>query len=256
MIIPFDLTGKSPEEVLKGYIDLGFDQATAEAYMEVLEIPLPPESRVVSTTTAKAMAEESGHAEFLAEITKSIKAGVVFVKMTESDDGIVLSTPTDVGVSWFPGEGDSQVRLVSLGKAEDFTPKHTRAVVAVANEVASRHTTLVGVTKGRDVFIPGLAELQADLVKSLGDAGLDAHPVTLAMVDAEDTSEPVTRAVTELTAVVGPYAYAASIPSDGRGIAKADEEKRFTLAPMYIPGRLDSQGDWSDADELQKAVWK
>jgi hypothetical protein len=76
------------------------------------------------------------------------------------------------------------------------------------------------------------------------------------MVDAVDTDEPITRCVSDLTAVVGPYAYEASLPSDGRGIAKSVDEKRFSLAPMYVPGRLDSQGDWSDADELQQAVWK
>ena len=36
---------------------------------------------------------------------------------------------------------------------------------------------------------------------------------------------------------------------------KADEERKFTLAPMYIPDRLDAHDEWTDADELQKAVW-
>jgi hypothetical protein len=33
------------------------------------------------------------------------------------------------------------------------------------------------------------------------------------------------------------------------------DEKRFTFAPVYIPGRYDSDGDWSDPDTIQKAVW-
>ena len=38
-------------------------------------------------------------------------------------------------------------------------------------------------------------------------------------------------------------------------VIKADEERKFTLAPMYIPDRLDAHNEWTDADELQKAVW-
>jgi len=38
-------------------------------------------------------------------------------------------------------------------------------------------------------------------------------------------------------------------------VIKADEERKFTLAPMYIPDRLDAHDEWTDADELQKAVW-
>lgn len=35
----------------------------------------------------------------------------------------------------------------------------------------------------------------------------------------------------------------------------ADVEKRFTLSAWYIPNRVDAHGDWTDADELQSAVW-
>ena len=37
--------------------------------------------------------------------------------------------------------------------------------------------------------------------------------------------------------------------------SKADNERRFTLGPMYIPNRLDAHNEWTDPDELQKAVW-
>lgn len=37
--------------------------------------------------------------------------------------------------------------------------------------------------------------------------------------------------------------------------AKADE-RRFTLGPMYIPDREDAHGEWTDADELQQALWE
>lgn len=36
---------------------------------------------------------------------------------------------------------------------------------------------------------------------------------------------------------------------------KADDEHRFTLGPWYIPNRYDAHGEWTDADELQKALW-
>ena len=38
-------------------------------------------------------------------------------------------------------------------------------------------------------------------------------------------------------------------------VSKADNERRFTLGPMYIPNRLDAHNEWTDPDELQKAVW-
>ena len=37
-------------------------------------------------------------------------------------------------------------------------------------------------------------------------------------------------------------------------VFKADE-KRFTLGPWYIPDRADAHGEWTDPEELQKALW-
>lgn len=39
-------------------------------------------------------------------------------------------------------------------------------------------------------------------------------------------------------------------------IQKSDSEKRFTLGPWYIPNRYDAHGEWTDAEELQKALWE
>jgi hypothetical protein len=39
------------------------------------------------------------------------------------------------------------------------------------------------------------------------------------------------------------------------GVTKADDAKRYTLGAMYIPDRVDAHGEWTDADELQRAVW-
>ena len=39
-------------------------------------------------------------------------------------------------------------------------------------------------------------------------------------------------------------------------ISKAEGESRYTLGAMYIPNQVDAHGEWTDADELQKAVWE
>lgn len=39
------------------------------------------------------------------------------------------------------------------------------------------------------------------------------------------------------------------------GITKASDEKRYTLGVMYIPGALDSDDEYAEADELQRACW-
>lgn len=44
-------------------------------------------------------------------------------------------------------------------------------------------------------------------------------------------------------------------PDDVTLVSKAVGTQRFTLGPMYIPDRLDAHGEWTDPDELQKAVW-
>lgn len=38
-------------------------------------------------------------------------------------------------------------------------------------------------------------------------------------------------------------------------VVKAAEERRFTLGPMYVPDFLDAHGEWTDPDELQRALW-
>jgi len=37
-------------------------------------------------------------------------------------------------------------------------------------------------------------------------------------------------------------------------IQKSDEQ-RYTLGPWYVPNRADAHGEWTDSDELQKALW-
>ena len=40
-----------------------------------------------------------------------------------------------------------------------------------------------------------------------------------------------------------------------RFLRKADEA-RFTLGPLYVPDFMDAHGEWTDAAELQPAVWE
>ena len=38
-------------------------------------------------------------------------------------------------------------------------------------------------------------------------------------------------------------------------LSKSDTAKRYTLGAMYIPDRVDAHGEWTDGEELQRAVW-
>ena len=38
-------------------------------------------------------------------------------------------------------------------------------------------------------------------------------------------------------------------------VSKAEGEKRYTLGAMYIPKLVDAHGEWTDEEELQRAVW-
>jgi len=39
-------------------------------------------------------------------------------------------------------------------------------------------------------------------------------------------------------------------------VSKSVGEDMFTLGPMYIPNRLDAHSEWTDTEELQRAVWR
>ena len=38
-------------------------------------------------------------------------------------------------------------------------------------------------------------------------------------------------------------------------VSNAEHDKRYTLGAMYIPDKLDAHGEWTDSEELQRAVW-
>lgn len=310
MIVPFDdLTGKTRADIVKGYLDLGFDQETADAYTAVLldepdDVVKSVDSITISIAKATELAE--GHPQFQAELAKVADDGLAFVKVSydaETDD-IVVSQPTGVMVAvmldntwpkldFEGGVPDPHITLYSLGNEADLSLNDKRALIGVVNEVAKRHTQLHGVIGGTGYFadsrawytvpsVPGLAELRDDLAASLRDAGLPVNDtydsftphVTLAYVDEEPDVDvaPFDLFVTQISAVAGGYRFDARLqePEDAEfwhsavpdgqttpyvPIVKAMEEKRFTLAPMYIPGQLDAHGDWATDDDLQKALW-
>lgn len=145
------------------------------------------------------------------------------------------------------------------------------------------------------VDIPGLAAMQADLVARLTGAGLpvdtthDFLPhITLAWLNPEVGTPPVMlnpvyldvddvsvcvggmRMTVEFTVDPDEYIDSQLPIVDGQGylgpggqvwgidLTKAAmvDEDRYTLAPWYIPDTKDAHAEWTDARELQKALWK
>ncbi len=134
------------------------------------------------------------------------------------------------------------------------------------------------------VNLPGLLTLQADLVEALKAAGLpvsteyDYSPhITVAYVPAEQPTPSVTVApvgitLDGLTVCVGPHRYTLDLVEDSENwdsaayvataylpdLTKAVGtvvEDRFTLGPWYVPDQVDAHGEFTDAGELQKALW-
>lgn len=287
MITPFSSTvGHSREDFVKGYLDMGFDQKTAEAYTSVLLGAPEPEvapDPVLPIEKAGEIALATGHEEFMAEVAKSLEAGVAFLKVGADDEGNpVISQPENVTVDFMvpdleidtPGAVfDPNIRLVDLGPEADMSLTAKRALVKVVNEVAARHTVLRGVAHGSErrggalvtkAYVPGLAELRDDLVNELAKYAFRVTKafdptITLAYTDAEPSHVAFDVSIDKLTARIGGFRTDATIPAPAVEhvglITKADDEKRFTLGPMYIPGQLDAHGDWATSDDLQKALW-
>lgn len=132
--------------------------------------------------------------------------------------------------------------------------------------------------------VPGLEALQADLVQSLSAAGLpvskrhDFTPhMTLAYLeDGQDPPAveftPTTIWIDRMTVSIAGLHFTLQLldtdsalyelPSDTaphtpyRPMLKSIEEKRYTLAPVYIPNRKDAHGDWATSEDLQEALWE
>lgn len=55
-----------------------------------------------------------------------------------------------------------------------------------------------------------------------------------------------------ITKSVETVAFKSSSPT----FMRKEAARRFTLGPLYVPDFMDAHGEWTDADELQAAVWK
>lgn len=141
-----------------------------------------------------------------------------------------------------------------------------------------------------NVSVDGLVAFRNDLQAALTDAGIpvdntyDFTPhLTLAYLDADQSAPDVTMAPTEIdinditVAIAGlhfklplqvpkedyftpqeplvPYEQQVQTPFVPV-IKSLSPEKRFTLAPVYIPDRLDAHGDKATADDLQESLWE
>lgn len=193
---------------------------------------------------------------------------------------------------------DLHVTLSYLGEAAEMSLNEQRRLIGTVGEVVRRHQVLRGHLGGTGRFtnggetdpfwvgvdVPGLAALQADLHKTLTEAGYtpsthgDYVPhVTVAYIPADaDTPAvgyaPVEVCFYEVTVAVGGTRLAMALQPDAEQEAlfespgpqgwvpeavnkavDADPEERYTLGPWYIPDMLDAHGEWSDARELQKS---
>lgn len=73
------------------------------------------------------------------------------------------------------------------------------------------------------------------------------------LIDGEANIEEITP---ELARTAFPVAFNEMSKSIGAyEVSKAEGDKRYTLGAMYIPDRIDAHGEWTDAEELQRAVW-
>jgi hypothetical protein len=63
-------------------------------------------------------------------------------------------------------------------------------------------------------------------------------------------------ATEEVAVQIFPSAFENDMAKGAYQISKAEGESRYTLGAMYIPNQVDAHGEWTDADELQKAVWE
>lgn len=63
-------------------------------------------------------------------------------------------------------------------------------------------------------------------------------------------------ATEEVAEQIFPSAFENNMVKGAYQISKAEGEAKYTLGAMYIPNQVDAHGEWTDADELQKAVWE
>lgn len=265
-VAPDQLAKMTDAEVVAAYEDLGFDHETAEAYTAVLRggSAAVAKEHLLTTAAARSLATQVEHGELLEEVRKSEKAGIGFLTLAEEDDGIRVSTPKGATIGFLveeeavvkaASEPTVRVELARVVTNPDTT--QTRAIIKAVGDVVARHGDLHGIFSEEGTFhAPGLAALRTDLIDTLRKAGVPARATSDAVVGEMHTlAEPVPAILTTLTAAVNSYRYDFTLRKSGQ-FAKSVEEKRFTLAPMYVPGQYDAHGDWAEPEDLQQAVWR
>lgn len=130
---------------------------------------------------------------------------------------------------------------------------------------------------------PDVAELRADLIDRLNDCGLPVDDrthgfvphVTLATATDETKllalplPEPLTWVVDSMCVAIGGVVqhfpliagwgendeerYGVTVAMQAQ--VKSDDAKRYTLAPLYVPGRHDTHKEWMHSDALEESQW-
>lgn len=143
------------------------------------------------------------------------------------------------------------------------------------------HITLAYVAKGEDVSVklPAALPLCIDcLSMGAGDVSVD---FPFPMYEEDDAAEDAASFIPYYASVSGrsmdhlsdavltsPAEVFADMAEHGTksagdtaaglsyAVTKSEDEKRYTLGPLYAPDRKDAHGEWTDSDTLQNAVWE
>jgi hypothetical protein len=100
---------------------------------------------------------------------------------------------------------------------------------------------VVAATRADPALLGDMDEAERDLFDSIADS---PEPIDIPSEIPDFFDSGIRVKDTEATKAVGEFE-----------VSKAVTENRFTLGPMYVPNRLDAHAEWTDVDELQKAVW-
>jgi 2'-5' RNA ligase len=154
------------------------------------------------------------------------------------DDGIPVWSAVDV-----PGLSDLRSALVAaleargvpVSRAHDFTPHMTLAYVDALDDVPD--VPALPLTFDNLCLVVG----EGESAFAFGDAISDVDEVGLFGEFMAKVKKTLGRGVNPAT----------SNPT----LRKSSDELRFTLGPWYVPSTLDAHDEWTDGDELQKALW-
>lgn len=178
--------------------------------------------------------------------------------------------------------------LAYLGSADDLDEPQVMALLAAVTRFSVDAVPLCGEVTGAGIFVgddtdavavalvdcPGLEKFRARLLDYLRDEGLEASDehgfiphITLAYGDADSLAKlplppSLPLAFASLSVCIAGEVhvfplYGGRFNDDCTPylMAKADDERRFTLAPLYVPGIDDSHQEWVTDADLQDAVW-